>query len=98
MPLSTGGAFLWAAAGGVALEVVGHYKIRKSNFPQWLKTKRYWFSTAAMILVGGGLAFTYVESGYALHPLLALNVGAAAPLILERLSAVAPDISPGRID
>ena len=50
-----------------------------------------------MILLGGGLAVLYVQSGIELRPFLAFNVGASAPLIIERLGAAAPDYAPGSI-
>lgn len=96
--LSAGEAFGYAVGGGVALEALGFYKIRKSSFPEWTRTFRYWFWTIVMILIGGGLAVAYVKSEVALDPILAINIGAAAPVIIERLSAAAPSLSPGSVD
>lgn len=97
MPLSAGAAFLYAVGGGAALEAVGFYRIRRSNFPQWTRTFRYWFWTVVMILIGGCLAVLYVQSGIALRPFLAFNIGASAPVIIERLGGATPDITPGRV-
>ena len=96
MAVGTTAAFIYAVLGGVVLEAVGFYRVRKSAFPQWAKTFRYWFWTGVMIAIGGGLAVAYVKSGVALTPILAVNVGAAAPLVIERLGGAA-SITPGSI-
>ena len=48
--------------------------------------------------VWGGLAFAYVDSGNSLNALLAINIGASAPLILGSLVSTAPTIPPGKVD
>jgi hypothetical protein len=51
-----------------------------------------------MALAGGVLVFIYAKSGTSLTPILALNVGASAPLLLAKLAQQAPAIPPGTID
>jgi hypothetical protein len=49
-------------------------------------------------LLGGGLAYTYHASGTILSPILALNIGASAPLILKNFASVIPPIGSRRVN
>jgi hypothetical protein len=51
-----------------------------------------------MLLSGGVLVVIYMKSNIAVAPILALNVGASAPLILGSLVAQAPAIPPGNVN
>jgi len=51
-----------------------------------------------MILSGGGLVVIYMKSSIAVAPILAVNIGASAPLILGTLVAQAPAIAPGNVN
>ena len=51
----------------------------------------------AMVVAGGGLVVAYIESDIALKPILAINVGASAPLIIRTLVAKVPR-NPGTSD
>jgi len=51
-----------------------------------------------LIVSGGVLVSAYLGSGVAMTPLLAVNIGASAPLILQSLVSQAPAIEPGRIN
>jgi hypothetical protein len=91
-------AFLLGLVGGLVPEFVTAYRLRKEpQMPQWFKRWNYWVPTFLMILAGGGLAALYTDSGTKLGPILAVNIGATAPLILGTISATAPTLSPGRI-
>jgi len=61
------------------------------NLPVYARSPLYWGLTAVIVLAGGMLAVAYAASGQRLGPLLALNVGASAPLIIQGLAASAPD-------
>lgn len=92
-------AFLWGIGGGFAAEMLGWYKLRQilhKDCPDFAKSIPYWILTIIMIILGGGLVYTYVMSGFKFKPLLAINVGATAPLILEALTRQAPSLSPGK--
>jgi hypothetical protein len=82
--------FLFGLFGAFLSEVLGLFKLRReaslAALP-WLKSKFYWVITVLMILIGGGLAWVYLRSGAQLNPLLAVNIGASAPLILSTLVA-----------
>ena len=53
--------------------------------------------TGAMISAGGVVAYLYVASDVELTPILAANVGAAAPLIIGRFVENAP-VTPGSVN
>jgi len=92
--------FLFGVLGGVLVEALGLYNLRKDYpdvCPKWLKSKFYWSITVIMVLIGGGLVDIYLLSNMTLNPWLAVNVGASAPLILGTVTSQAPDVSP-RID
>ena len=55
------------------------------------------FQFFALPIVGGILAFVYQADGIPLKPLLAMNIGVSAPLILKTLAAVVPK-DPGRVN
>lgn len=95
------GAFLYGVGGGMGAELLGLFRLRRrspSQLPRWLTSRFYWVVTVSMIVAGGGLAVVYVASGVGLTPILAINVGASAPLILGALTSQAPDLTPGRVD
>ena len=87
---------LWfGLAGGALAEVLGLWKMRQvaaAELPHYLKSPFYWCMTVAMVAVGGVVAFIYVQSGIILSPLLAVNVGASAPLIIGSLTAAPPKV------
>jgi hypothetical protein len=95
--LSAFHAFLLGLGGGLIPEIVALYRMREQpQLPQWFKSWIYWIPTVAMIAAGGGLAAAYTSSAR-LGPILAINIGASAPLILGTLSSAAPNLGPGRI-
>lgn len=55
-----------------------------------LKDFWYWVPFFILPLLGGGLAYVYVPSDANLSPVLALNVGGAAPLILRAMAQANP--------
>ncbi len=90
--------FLYGLFGGVLAELLGLFQLRRQarqDLPQWLKSPFYWSVTFLMVLAGGGLVVVYIESDIALKPILAINVGASAPLIIGTLVAKVPPIPPG---
>lgn len=80
--------FMYGILGGFFAELLGLYKLRTlapAAFPSYLKSKFYWIITVVMILAGGILVWVYVKSGLDLKPIIAVNIGASAPLILGSL-------------
>lgn len=91
-------ALAFGVLGGLVPELVALYRLRREpQLPVWFKSPIYWAITLAMIAAGGGLSVLYVRSGVNLTAILALNVGASAPLILGTIGNKAPDVKPGRI-
>jgi hypothetical protein len=80
-------------AGGLLAEALKLYQLRESKKPPaYLKSALYWIVTLLMALSGGGLAV--VNNGGSTSPLLALNIGISAPLILKGLATISPGKSP----
>ncbi|MGZ4297163.1 MAG: hypothetical protein ACXVE4_08265, partial [Solirubrobacteraceae bacterium] len=69
---------------------------RATPVPAMFKCVIWWIATIAMIACGG-LAWLYAVSDNQISPILAVNVGASAPLILASLASAAPQIMPGKI-
>jgi len=91
--------FLYGIVGGLFAELLGLFKLRRqatSDFPQWIKSIFYWIVTLCMIFAGGVLCIIYTKAGIELNPLIALNIGASAPLIIGSIVSHAPQV--GRID
>jgi hypothetical protein len=93
--LSEIAGLIWGIAGGVAAEIAHLYAVRDKPTPLWLRSFRYWVITIAMIGVGGGLVYAYVQSGVRLSDLAAAQLGAAAPLLVRTFTAGTPHIQPG---
>lgn len=101
-PLET---FLWGLFGGFGAEisvVFAHRHRAAKEFPHWLKSWTYYIASLAMVLLGGGIAVAYAKSGTTLNAILAIQIGASAPLIFRKLSETIPETprltDPARID
>jgi predicted cobalt transporter CbtA len=91
--------FLWGVFGGILAEILGLFKIRQQSpaaLPAWIKSPFYWIVTALMTLAGGGLVIIYLRSGVDLKAIVAVNLGASAPLLIGTLVAQTPSIEPGK--
>jgi len=87
-------------AGGLVAEAVGIFDLRHTapnELPQHLKSWFYWLCVIGMSCLGSGLVYIYADSGVHIVPLLALNIGASAPLILRQLTRATPNLPPGRV-
>jgi hypothetical protein len=85
-------AFLWGAAGGVIAEGFKWFQLRDSaNLPAYRASPFYWGVTLVMILIGGVLAIAYNAST---NPILAINIGISAPLIIKMLAGSNPVTAP----
>lgn len=92
-------AFVWGIGGGLFVEILSWYKIRKcAEPPHWFQSVFYWISTLFMIIVGGLLVLAHMRSDVSLSPLLAINIGASAPLLIGTMADTAPNISAGTSD
>ena len=78
----------FAILGAIAIQLLGFMelsKVPKSQRPDF-KDIIYWVPFVVHPLLGGGLAYAYVASGQILAPLLAINVGITAPLVLRSIA------------
>lgn len=83
---------LYAAFGGLfinGLSLLELYSVPKEQRPDF-RDPLYWLPFLAWPVIGGVLALAYKESQTALSPILAINVGASAPLIIRSMISAAP--------
>ena len=88
-------------AGGVAAEMLQWFKVRKElhrGIPDWARHWPYWVITVAMVGFGGLLVFIYQASKVEISPIIAFNIGASAPLILETLIGQVPQAEDDAVD
>ena len=85
-------AVWFAFAGALAiklLELAELHKLPKLERPD-LKDWLYWVPFLIMPFLGGALAYAYMESGIEIRPLLAMNIGVSAPLVLRAMAQANP--------
>lgn len=63
---------------------------RHPTFSDWLWVVQF----VGLPIVGGALAWAYQADGASLKPVLAMNIGLSAPLILKAMGAVVPEKPP----
>ncbi len=77
--------FVWGFAGSVAVEVLNLYQVYhlpRIEFPERYRRTGFYIVRFFVALIAGGLAIAYEIQ----KPLLAANVGAATPLIMQALA------------
>ena len=92
-------SFWLAVTGGFLiniLQLVEYSKLPKAKRPDF-KDVLFYIPYIAWPVSGGVLAFAYQSSGVALSPILALNIGLSAPLILRAMAESNP-AKPSTID
>ena len=80
--------FLFGVGGSVAVEVLRLVKLFQSDqkLPAHISHVRFWIVRSLLALLGGVLAMAYnVRSD-----ILAVQIGASAPLLLEQLARTPP--------
>jgi hypothetical protein len=85
----------------MAAELLGLYEVRRRSPGEWpgfLRFPTYWLLSMAMSGFGALLVLAYTESDIDLSPILALNIGASAPLILSGLVRATPEVPPGTVE
>ena len=79
--------------GGFLGELLKFYRVRdefhRTGWPRYAKNLPYWIITGLMILAGGLFVYAYESSGQQVNAILALNIGATAPLILRSMFGTA---------
>jgi hypothetical protein len=77
--------FLWGCAGSIAVEVIALHSIYqkpKIEIPERYHHTGFYVVRLCLTLLAGGLALAYDID----KPLLALNIGAATPLLIQTFS------------
>ena len=98
--MTESGAFLFGTLGGLLINVVRLAELAtlpRIERPPTFSDPLWVFQFLALPIVGGVLAFVYQADGVVLKPMLAMNIGVSAPLILKTLAAAVPK-DPGRIN
>ncbi len=83
-----------ALLGGIAVELLHWYGLarRPDNAKlRYAKRPIYWVTTAGMILLGGVMPVLYISG--AASALLCFHLGAATPLLLQKLVASVPAVA-----
>lgn len=83
---------LFATLGALALQLLGLLDIKntpKAERPDF-KDFFYWLPFFVSPVLGGFIAFAYVNGGDTLTPMLSINVGVSAPLLLKSLATSIP--------
>lgn len=79
--------------GGFLAELLGLYRLRTQAgkaLPAYLRSVFYWAITVLMVLAGGALVSVYCWSGIDLKPIVSVNLGASAPLLIATLVQASP--------
>lgn len=93
--------FLFGYFGGIAMNIMSWTELKNTPRPDRPETFSdpvyvVWFFVIP--LLGGVLAYAYSTSGDNLTPIIAINVGMSAPLILKSLAAAIPQNVKSRIN
>lgn len=87
--------FLVGCLGGALGDVLGIVEARKTGAPSYLRSFFYWVCLVLLALIGGGLTALYGVDN--VKAVLAVNIGASAPLIIKSLASAAPRLQKPRI-
>jgi len=74
--------FFWGCAGSIAVEIITLYSVyqkSKIEIPERYRRVGFYVVRLCLTLLAGGLALAYDID----KPLLALNIGAATPLLIQ---------------
>ncbi len=74
-------AFFWGFIGSAAVEVItiiGYFSHNPPTLPERYRRFGFWVTRIFLAMIAGGLAIAYKIE----NPVLALNIGAATPLII----------------
>lgn len=74
--------FLWGCAGSISVEIINLYSVYqqdKISMPDRYKRVGYYIVRFFLVIMAGGLTLAYKLD----NPLLALNIGAATPVLIQ---------------
>lgn len=81
--------------GGIIGDVLGFADLRTRALPDYYKRVRYWASAVILAAAGGFVATLY---GTTMNGILAMHLGASAPLIIQSFTSSIPRIGGQKID
>lgn len=93
--------FVFGCLGGLLINIVKLAElvnVPAIERPRTFSDPLYVFAFFALPLVGGTLAYIYQADGILLRPLLAVNIGVSAPLILKSFAKAIPEQPPTKVD
>ena len=91
--MQTLGLILLGMLGGCIPIFNDLYRLRTQGPPIYIRSVFYWIMEIIMVLAGGGIVYVYIATGSQLNPMLAINIGATAPLIIKQFASKKIDIS-----
>ncbi len=88
---------LFAVFGALGMQVLGLLELKNIPKPKRpdLRDIFYWLPFLLVPILGGGLALAYIYPDESLKPLVAINIGVSAPLILRSMANMNPFESGG---
>jgi|SRR6266571_2964459 hypothetical protein len=92
--------FWFGIIGGLAinlLRLADLAHVPHAERPKTFSDPYYVVQFLVLPLLGGVLVFAYHAGGTAISPILALNIGASAPLIFKSFGSAIPPIGPSKI-
>jgi len=80
----------WGGTGGIAAEVLHWYQLARQpgGIKRFSRGAGYWISTVFMVGLGAVMPVLYIEG--AARALLCFHLGAATPVILQKLISALP--------
>jgi hypothetical protein len=94
-------AFWFAVFGGFAVNLFRLAELAQTpqtERPRTFSDPLYVLQFAVLPFLGGGLAYAYQTGGTILSPILAVNVGASAPLIFKNLASALPPLGNRKVN
>jgi hypothetical protein len=91
------GGIVWGALGGVIAQgfsLAAYQTVARDQWPDYFRFKTYWIIAAFLVAAGAALSGAYADSFVDYNATLALQVGATAPLALEKLTLFLPKVGP----
>lgn len=87
---------LTAIIGGLACELLHWYSLshKPGGATRFVRHPVYWITTAGMILLAGAMPILYLQG--TASALLCFHLGAATPVLLQKLVAAAPQMVRGQ--
>lgn len=87
--------FIFGFLGGAFVELLKHHRFLQETpgpAPAIYRSKYYWFVTIAMMVAGGLLTVAYQLAGAKLNPIIDINIGASAPLLIGTFGSKPPKV------